>query len=695
MINKKAKLTLLLLVATLIPPPPALAETHLHISTALLPYTPSTNMIGAIGLNTVPSARMDKPETLRLTTARQGPYTHVVAGMQVSPRLFLGLRQTSESDGVWNDANRLLPGMDAKITLFKEQALRPEIAVGVQSAFGHKRMAGEYLALSKRYHNLDTTIGFGWGRMGTRQSLPNPVLLKSWHGNSRALDGDDPSTPADWFTGRMGVFAGIEYLLTESLSFKADWSSESWDAESRAIPDFKRPAPWSLGLSFHPVSWVETGIAWAGDTVMARVSFTPSLTDWPLGTHGEKPTQDILPRSTHGTKRTKDDDRLYALTGFTTRGDMAAATLKLDDTEPTAQSIARATRYLANTASGKIERIGLRLEHLGLDGNDVVLLRRDIENALRGHHGSAEEIWHNSDSEFDILPTAKKKSFAARGLRLDWQNDVSLSEEDSGILYRTALIPAYRHRLSRHLMTEDALRINLSDNITNLNLFRGLNPLPVRGDIDAFTRQRVIIDHSYLAGFATLRQDLHGAFHIGYLEEMYAGLSGEILYRPFAKPWAIGTKMTLALKRDPLTPLALGISPDHVLTGHINGYYEVPDSSITLKASLGRYLAEDVGGTFEIRNHFDNGVVMAATATLTNRADRDIYGGRSNGYVGMEVSVPFGELPFLPDGSRMAINSYPMGRDFGQKIKSPTPLYEVSDPLSYRHITRHWSRLTP
>lgn len=278
-----------------------------------------------------------------------------------------------------------------------------------------------------------------------------------------------------------------------------------------------------------------------------------------------------------------------------------------------------------------------------------------MEHALRDHHGSAEEIWHNIDTGFETLPTAKKKSFAARGLRLDWINDVSLSEEDAGVLYRTALIPAYRHRLSRHLMTEDALRINLSDNITNLNLFRGINPLPVRGDINAFTRQRVIIDHSSLAGFATLRQDLHGAFHIGYLEEMYAGLSGEILYRPFSKPWAIGTEITLALKRDPLTPLALGISPDHVLTGHINGYYEVPDSSVTLKASLGRYLA-GIGGTFEIRNNFDNGVVMAATTTLTNQSDRDIYGGRTNGYVGMKLSVPFGSLPFLPDGSRMTVN---------------------------------------
>ena len=57
------------------------------------------------------------------------------------------------------------------------------------------------------------------------------------------------------------------------------------------------------------------------------------------------------------------------------------------------------------------------------------------------------------------------------------------------------------------------------------------------------------------------------ASSIGYLEEMYMGTTGEILYRPFGKNWAIGAEANLALKRDPLSSFALLPNGDHILSG--------------------------------------------------------------------------------------------------------------------------------
>lgn len=95
-------------------------------------------MTGAIGLNTVSSARMDKPETLRLTIARQGPYTHAVAGMQVTPTCFSVCARHPNQTGCGKMFRPPTSRAGCQSYVVQRARIRPEIAIGVQSAFGHK-----------------------------------------------------------------------------------------------------------------------------------------------------------------------------------------------------------------------------------------------------------------------------------------------------------------------------------------------------------------------------------------------------------------------------------------------------------------------------------------------------------------------------------------------------------------------------
>ena len=78
-----------------------------------------------------------------------------------------------------------------------------------------------------------------------------------------------------------------------------------------------------------------------------------------------------------------------------------------------------------------------------------------------------------------------------------------------------------------------------------------------------------------------------------------------------------------------------------------------------------------------------------------NKSDDDIYGGNTNLYTGIHLSLPLGSLALLPNGSRVISNAVPLGRDKGQRLDNPTSLYEMTEPLSYRHITRQWQKLMP
>lgn len=682
-------------------------------------YDPTPDMMGELGLNTIPSARMSPEGTARVTISRIARYSNASAGFQVTDKLYLGLRQTSESRNFNSAPEHLYPGMDVKWMLYPERRFVPQISVGLQSAFGHKRMAAEYLAMSKRYEDFDFTFGFGWGRFATRGGLPTPLLFNNLNNSrSRDVDGENPNSPSDWFKGDMAMFGGIEYATPlNGLALKADWNSDGWTAEKKANSGFNSPAPWSVGFSYRPVPWMDTGIAYAGNNIlMARVTFTGNIEQWPWTDAVDHTPVRMLPHRPEMIVADMDDDEndeQLLQPEFATEENIglsqifidhktAEARITLKENISTPQQIGDAARYLSNIAGRSPEQIILHVRAYGLKGIDITLNRPDLERAFLNHRGSTEEIWHSTSFSHNgqNIPLSRilsemRGAKSETGFKLSILNDVSLSEEDSGLLYRSALGLSYSDYFGRNFLSFQSIRLNLRDNLEKLNEYRGISLLPVRGDIDKFTENRILLDRNYFMGLATLSKDLHIASSIGYLEEMFMGLSGEMLYRPFDKNWAVGIESALAFKRDPYTFSALGLNGDHILSGFVNAYYEIPDTGATIKASVGRFLAGDVGGTLGVSNEFKNGVKLSANISASNYSDHDVYGGKTNVYTGIQVSLPLGSLSFIPDGSRIITNAAPLGRDTAQRLDNPTNLYERTEALSYRHITRQWSRFSP
>ncbi|HNS45327.1 MAG TPA: YjbH domain-containing protein, partial [Alphaproteobacteria bacterium] len=579
------------------------------------------------------------------------------------------------------------------------------ISVGLQSALGHKRMAAEYLAMSKRYKDFDFTLGVGWGRMGTRQQIPNPLLLHAFSNDHRALDGESPNRPSDWFTGGAGLFGGVQYdLPIDGLSLKADWNSDKWTAERFADPSFDAPAPWSIGLAYRPYDWIDAGVALQGtDTILARISLSPNLKDW-VGRDAPPPSPvNLYPREEKPNPLKKvwrsRETRFLGLDAATKNDFHAQARLDLDDIRSTASQIGQGARLLSNSAGTRPEQIAFLLSRYGMKGPVITINRHDLERAELDRQGSAEEIWRNT-SFSSFLPDPLSKKRAAMddhfSFRVNWVTDLFLLEDRKSVMARTALLPAFTERLGRHFLGHMEFRFNLAENLGLFADYPDAHNPEGRADINLFTQNRFVLERQYLSGFVTLGNDLHAAASLGYLEEMYGGVTGEVLYRPFAKPWALGLEISRVLKRNPETVLAMGMNDDPaVLTSHLNGHYEFANSGATLHASVGRYLAGDVGGTLDLSNTFDNGVRVAASVTATNQTDRDIYGGKTNLYSGISLSLPLGSFPFISEGSRAIMNAGPLGRRTGQRLDTPVSLYEVTEPLSYRAITRHWSELIP
>jgi hypothetical protein len=666
----------------------------------------SPSLMGPLGLIAVPSARMDEPGTIRAHVGMAEPYIHAHAGAQLAAPLYVGVRQSARSSSINQDPDRLYPGVDIRLRLLKENAYVPDITLGLQSATGHKRMAAEYIAATKRIENFDITGGIAWGRLGSAAHMTNPMKAFGNHfGKARSYDGEEPNAPENWFTGPdIGFFAGVEYDTpwVDGLSLKAEWGADRYAAE-RAAFNHDAPEPWAVGASYTPKDWVTMGIGLiGGDRLLASLSLQNPLKKWPGRASPKNTPETVRPVRTGEAVPGEIEQRAVAqqmvLAGTDTDGRTIWTWMENDPHIPVPRQIGRAARSIANHGGQSAEAIEITPMLYGLRGPSVRLLRRDIEQAFAQNNGSPPEIWrnaviaHGNDAERP-RPFRMRLADAREKLRLIGDTQGSLSEEDSGTLYRTGIIAETRQQLSRTLMLGGAVRVNLKSNLKRLNEYRPVPLAPVREDIDVFTANAVTLERVYMGWFKSFNTDLHVMAAAGYLEEMYAGYGGEVLARPFGKTFAIGVEGWQAFKRDPFTDMAAGFTGDSIITGHVNAYYEIPDTDLTLHAKVGRYLGGDRGATLALRHRFDHGGHVEAFATATNAADFDLFGGTTHIYSGLKFTMPIGNLRPLPRGSEIRVTAAQMGRASGQTLDRPMPLYDATDDFSMRRIAGQWNEV--
>lgn len=685
--------------------PPALAQER----------SASPSFMGPLGLNLVPSARMDAAGTVRAGVATFDPYLNSYLSFQPAEWMNVTLRQSGEVSSLRDDARFLYPGVDLKFRLREESRYYPEIALGLIGATGHRRMAGEYLALSKRYYDFDFTGGIGWGRMGSAGTIRNPLsFLGGRFDRERALDGmggnDDSSGPKDWFSGRdAALFAGVEYHTpVEGLSLKFDYGGDRFRAERTAF-DFSAPAPWSVGINYAPTPWLDMSLGTAGgDKVMAGLSLKTGFSGWTKSLigrdrrdHQAPALSPERPDKTTPAKMIVDaaQHSAIAMHHIRSAGHSLRARFESAPHTPIPQQIGRAARHIANNADAAVEDFYITPEIYGLHGGAIKIMRGDMERAILRHQGSPQEIWRNAALHTTPPETldgeAEGKKAKSHNIRFILDLKTSVSEADHSLLYRTAGIIDYTVKRRGNWWGRAGVRLNGPHNLDHLNAVRPRAFFPVRGDEDQFARQRIAVDTLHESW---LKSSPSGEWHymasLGYLEEMYAGYGGEVLYRPHGRTWALGVEGWWALKRDPDSFMNLGLNGDHLLTGHIKGWYEIPRTDLTLGLKAGRYLAEDVGATLSLNKFMSGGAHFEAFATATGDADINPFGGRTHLYSGIKLTLPIGAGRVIPGGSHIRAAALPLGRDSGQAINNPMPLYELTEPFSTRALIRDWGRIT-
>ncbi len=176
---------------------------------------------------------------------------------------------------------------------------------------------------------------------------------------------------------------------------------------------------------------------------------------------------------------------------------------------------------------------------------------------------------------------------------------------------------------------------------------------------------------------------LYGAYHFvlapgvialakaGYLESMYGGAGGEILWQPESSRFAFGLDAYEVWQRD--YDRLFGFRGYHAFTGHASIYYRSPWFGLNAKLMAGQYLAGDRGATLEITRRFETGVEIGAYATITDVPPSQF--GQGSFDKGIVVRIPLEWALPVTTQSAFDLNLKPVLRDGGQRLEGDTTLY--------------------
>lgn len=666
---------------------------------------------GGIGLLQTPTARMAKAGELSISFSRAYPYSRVNFTLQPLDWMELSYRYVSISGVRYGPQN--LSGsqsykdksVDLKVRLLKESALLPELSVGARDLGGTGLFAGEYLVANKRAGNFDWSLGLGWGSLGSRGSLGNPLGLISSKFNSRGAS----SSPSggqigykSFFRGRTSLFGGAQMQTPwDPLILKLEYDGSDYRfANQFAIAKPKSPFNFGAVYRYSPSIDLTLGIqrgnvATLGLSLhapLARLS-TPKINDPVL-------PRFVPERPARADWSTTAQD-LSAQTGWRVseiekQGSVLRVEFDNADAVYWREMIERATAILHRDAPVDVDEFLFVYKGRGIAlANHVVNRERWAQPKTRPLTpgeltAQAYPQGRLTAAAAPAVKPAEDSVSVYRAKAPPLTGDVgfglkqSLGGPDSFILYQISIEGRSEWRLSQNTWMSGSLNLRALDNYSKFR-YTADSQLPrVRTYMREYlTTSRVTMPNLQLSHAGQLSSNQYFSIYGGYLESMYAGVGGEWLYRPFAGPLALSVDVNAVKQRN--FDQRLGLRNYRALTGHATAYIETGWNDVLAKVSVGQYLAKDRGVTLDLSRRFSNGVVFGAFATKTNVSAAQF--GEGSFDKGIYFSIPLSAMftRSTPDIGVFAWN--PLTRDGGAKLNRSFPLYEMTKVRDPRALT--------
>lgn len=655
---------------------------------------------GGVGLLQTPTARMAPLGWLAMKYGRVDPYEHYTFSAQPFEWAEAGFRYTEVRNRVvaasTTGQDFIDKGVDLKLRIADEGRFMPALAVGFQDLGGTGLFAGEYLVANKRWHDLDFSIGLGWGYLALGSNFSNPLGELADRFENRSDDGANPDGGGDFnfqemFTGPVGVFGGVQYRTPiKGLFLQLEYDGNDYRNEPLGNT-FERDSRVNAGLRYKPNETITLTAAWErGDTAMLGISVNldlPGLTqgksDSPEAAVGPAPD-----RSTRNWDAVAQD--------LKTNAGIDASRILIEDDVLLVEGEAikyrampkaelRANRILHNVTQADVTEFRYRWISQGLYLREDVLPREPLPDTpyLDSDIPSFEEAdyrhgVYSQDVPSEAVDRPEGRTVFERSPReFDWSLSPGYNQNiggPDGYFYQIFARLSATWRTDSHGWLSGSVAVDIDNNFDELEYIAPSELPRVRTFIGSYIGSTDVgIYNLQYNRTARLGGDWFGLAYAGILELMYSGVGGEILYRPFNSPLAVGMDVNYVRQRE--FEQGFGLRDYSVVTGHVTAYVDTGIEDILAKVSVGRYLARDWGVTLDFSREFESGISIGAYATFTDAGD-DF--GEGSFDKGIYLRIPFDSFFTSHSRDHAQLTWQPLTRDGGARLARRQTLYSIT-----------------
>ncbi len=630
---------------------------------------------------------------------------------------------------------------DLQYRLTDESRYLPAIAIGLRDFLGTGRFGSEYIVGSKSVGSkLIVTGGLGWGRLSSRNGFSNPFSAIDPYFDTRPVyvdrvqaDDEDAGNGGtisvnQFFRGDAALFGGFEYQITPTLGIKAEYSSNAYLKET-FTPAVNVSSPLNFGVTYRPRPGIELNAAYLnGEDLSASATFLINPTKRPTASGLEPAPAPVRVRTAdQRAAQTWDQAKqpepavragltqLLQVEGIELVGleiTDRTARVRYENTRyrSEAQAMGRVARMMTQIIPPSVQQFILEPTQAGLPLSSVTLPRRQIEQyenrvggtaaiydaATFGQAGASDGLVMNPE------PESRFRWGIGPYLNLVIFSGTSSLEADVGVQVDA------EYQVSRNLVISGRVRQSALGAQEALRFFDNPNDYAnVRTDQAFFGRDGDLnLRHLTASYYTRLAPEVYGRVTAGYLEQMYGGISTEVLYAPVASKWALGAEVNyLAMRdqdlglgfaqyktvRDPVTGFRNRVEDGDytVVSGHVSAYYDI-GKGFQARVDAGRYLAGDWGATFALDREFENGWKIGGYFTLTDMPFDQF--GEGSFDKGIRITIPYDYFIGTPSRRTTSTTLQSLSRDGGARVQVQGRLYETVRGGQLSDLDDTWGR---
>ena len=664
----------------------------------------SSMVQGGVGLIQTPTSRMRAQGSMLTTYTDNDEYRFWSVSLQLFDWMEATARYTDVRTRLYSDVpsfsgNQTLKdkGLDVKFRLWEESYYLPQIAVGFRDFGGTGFFESEYVTASKAWGDFDFHLGVGWGYLGGHDDITNPFceIKESFCQRPTGFSGRGGKIDYNqFFKGPMAVFGGVEYQSPwQPLRIKLEYEGNNYvnDRAGALVQDSR----WNLGAVYR---WENLDLSLnyqRGNTVGFGLSYVFDLNNikqYKSQAEKVEPSRFTKPLTISEVDKAALYRDIVLQTGF------AMQDAELTDKQFTIygsqlayrdrdEATERIGRIMAAHLPESVETFHIVDNHGAIPMLETVidadkfyktLNYEDVELDIR-------DTYHRQTPSNDVMATYEPALESGFGFATDLFWTQTFGSPEEFYMYQIGVILSGGYSFNANSMIAGSIRVNLLDNFDKFTFTvdRQDSALPrVRTFVREYvTRTNVGTDTLYAQWTDRIGENLFAQAYGGYLETMFAGVGGEVLYRPVDSTLAFGADINYVQQRS--FESEFGLFDYKAITGHASVYWRpefLPDTQLIVSA--GQFLAKDKGVNIDFAKRFDSGVIVGAFAAFTNVSAEEY--GEGSFTKGFYVSVPLDLFVLTPARGRGEFPWIPISRDGGQMLRRPTRLImntEIRSPF--------------